>query len=180
MTEDGTFTYSSPKRMAIRKPLKRGKPLKRTGSLKRSKLKKVSKLPLAKLQRALWVMVRALSLAKQKNEDGTIDCYTCGAKDLQGSNCQLGHMIPKSTCGAFLRYDTRILKFQCSRCNIWGGGMGAEFLRKMIIVEGQDHVDQIFRDKLQILSGKQAYAHYEMQLAKYRQELEDLDAKNNV
>ena len=83
-------------------------------------------------------------------------------------------MIPKSTCGAYLKYDIRILRWQCAKCNIWNGGNGAIFARNMIIREGQEYVDQIFKDKLITLSGKQSYEHYSMQLEKYKLILEEL------
>lgn len=60
---------------------------------------------------------------------------------------QLGHFIPSSTCGAFLRYDLRNLRWQCMRCNVHGGGQGAIFYKNLVEQEGQEYVDQLFRDK---------------------------------
>lgn len=130
-----------------------------------SKMRKQSKLPLSKLQRKLWVVVRELcGKIYPKN------CYTCEAKNLKGRNCQLGHMIPKSVCGVLLKYDIRQLRFQCYRCNVWGGGMGATFVKNMIIREGEAYVDQIFRDRNVYVS---PYEHYQYQLEKYKLMLEE-------
>lgn len=139
----------------------------------RKPLRKQSKESVAKLQRRLWVYCRMLVRKLYGNE-----CYTCGAKDLEGSNYQTGHFLPKSTCGAFLRYDIRVLRPQCARCNLWGGGEGAEFLRKMIIREGQEYVDQIFKDKMIILDSKSAKERYEYLIEKYRIQLQDLGVED--
>ena len=45
-------------------------------------------------------------------------------------------------------------------------------MKNMLIREGQEYVDKIFKDKLIILSGKQSYEHYEMQFEKYKLLLE--------
>lgn len=74
-------------------------------------------------------------------------------------------MIPKATCGAYLKYDLRILRPQCLACNIWRGGEGAEFLRKMTSIEGQEYVDGIFRDKNLVI---RPYDHYESLISKYQ------------
>jgi len=136
----------------------------------RSKIRKQSKLPLSKLQRKLWLVVRELAEKTYPK-----DCYTCGAKSLKGRNCQLGHMIPKSVCGVLLKYDIRQLRWQCSRCNIWGGGMGATFVKNMIIREGQEYVDKIFRDRNFYVK---PYEHCQYQLERYKLLLED--SKNGL
>jgi len=86
-----------------RTELKRGtSQLKRSGFKKKGKpLKKKSKQTVSKLQRDIW--------AKMKGT-GRIDCYTCDAKDLQGANCQLGHLWAKASLGAYLKYDERVLR----------------------------------------------------------------------
>lgn len=74
-------------------------------------------------------------------------------------------MIPKSTLGAFLKYDLRLLRIQCTRCNIWGGGMGAIFIENMRKIEGDEYVDQIMRDRQVTV---QAYDHYVKVLEEYK------------
>lgn len=124
------------------------------------KIRKSSKQRVSVLGRKLWKLCREIIRKKYPNE-----CYTCGTKNLEGRNLHTGHMLPKASVGANLKYDLRLLRPQCSNCNIWGGGRGAEFLRNMIIREGQDYVDQIFRDKNLIVK---AYDHYERLLVEYQ------------
>jgi hypothetical protein len=137
--------------------------------LKRTRLKNRSKTSSAKLQRKLWELCKQLTRLKYGNE-----CYTCNQKNLVGCNWQTGHFLPKGSCGSYLKYDLRNLRPQCMRCNLDLGGNGAEFMRRMIVREGQDYVDQLFKDKLLILSGKQSYEHYEMLLEKYKLMLEEV------
>lgn len=133
----------------------------------RSKLRRQSKESIAKLQRRLWVYCKLITRKVHGNE-----CYTCGEKNLEGSNWHTGHMIAKAACGANLKYDLRILRPQCSVCNLWRGGMGAEFVRNMIIREGQEYVDGIFADKNITL--KNAHEHYLMLAEKYKLMIQDL------
>lgn len=132
--------------------------------MKRTRLKKQSKQPISKLQRKLWEVCRKIALKTAQNRSGHVSCFTCDASPLSGSNMQLGHFIPKSVCGAYLKYDLRNLRFQCMRCNIHGGGMGAEFYRRLVETEGQAYVDQLFQDKNKIVK---AYDHYLSTLIEY-------------
>ena len=142
-----------------RTPLKRGnKQLKRTPfkkgktSLKRTKLRKVSKASIALLQRKIWAILRTIVVER----DGRT-CYTCGATDLQGSNCQLGHMWPKASLGAFLKYDLRVLRIQCFRCNINLGGNGAVFYKKMLEEIGETKMKKLESDRNIIVNARKHY-----------------------
>ena len=119
-----------------------------------------------KLGRKLWILCREIIRKKYGNE-----CYTCTAKGLQGKDWQTGHMLAKGSVGAYLKYDLRLLRPQCTRCNIWGGGMGAAFYRNMVLREGQEYVDQIFRDKNITVK---ASDYYEKLLEQYKVILEEL------
>lgn len=105
------------------------------------------KLTIGQIQKKLWKEVRRVILDIYKKKDGTWECYTCDAKNLVGANCQCGHLIPRSICGAYLRFDLRNIRIQCWRCNINAGGNGAIFLKRLIEREGQEYADQLFRDK---------------------------------
>lgn len=94
--------------------------------MKKTKLKKKSKTSISKIQREIWKECRRI---KDKR---IVNCYTCGARDLQGANKQLGHMWAKASLGAVLKYELDILEWQCSSCNIWRGGMGADFYKKKL------------------------------------------------
>lgn len=137
----------------------------------RKQVRRTSKMPISKLQRKLWVYCKLLVRKLYPHE-----CYTCGAKNLTGSNLHTGHLLSKASLGANLKYDLRVLRPQCANCNIWGGGRGADFLRNMILREGQDYVDKIFAERKSIIK---AYDHYLMLTEKYRLMLED-NAVNNI
>lgn len=129
--------------------------------MKKTKLRKVSKQPISKLQKLLWVELRRVADKLYPN-----DCYTCEAKNLQGSNKQLGHVPwPKSTLSAGSKYDTRFVRWQCMRCNIHGGGMGAAAYARML-KENPEELAQMEKDRQQL--GK-AYDIYATLLTKYKE-----------
>ncbi len=123
------------------------------------------------LQRKLWVYCKALTRKKYGNPDGTWNCYTCNKTITYGGDAHTSHLIPKAACGANLKYDLRNLRITCYHCNINLGGNGAEFLRKMIVREGQDYVDKLYDDK-KVLTN--AHQHYELLIEKYKLMMEDL------
>ena len=94
------------------------------------------------------------------------NCYTCEAKNLVGSNKQLGHVPwPKSTLSAKAKYDMRFLRWQCMRCNIHGGGMGAVAYEKMLNEIGKEAFDKMRRDKDGTVK---VYDWYVQQLSEYK------------
>lgn len=117
------------------------------------------KTPIKKKQDALWKECKRITLNKYGNT-----CYTCGASNLEGGNCQLGHCIPSGACGAFLRYDLRNLRIQCMRCNIHLGGNGAEYVRRLTVELGKKGVDKLFKDKQKSVK---AIDHYTKLLKEY-------------
>ncbi len=124
------------------------------------------KLTIGQIQKKLWVECKRIVRDIYKRGDGTYNCYTCPQTNLTGSNCQTGHFIPKSVCGAFLKYDLRNLRIQCFRCNCNLSGNGAIFYRNMVRDEGQEYVDQLFLDKQKSIK---AIDHYLIQLAQYKE-----------
>ncbi|HLC78047.1 MAG TPA: recombination protein NinG [Candidatus Nanoarchaeia archaeon] len=134
----------------------------------KSKKKKKS---ISFLKKKLWGLTRQIVFRKHGNS-----CFTCGARNLTGANLQCGHFIPSSTCGAFLRYDFRNLRPQCFRCNINGGGQGAEFYKNVVKIEGQEYVDQLFRDKNIIVKADAGW--YQEKIDLYTGYLESSDIIN--
>lgn len=112
-----------------RSPLKRKTPLKVTKKVTKKRRKKSD---LAKAKDKLWKLCKQITLKRHGN-----DCYTCPSKDLQGSNCQLGHFISSSICSTELRYDLRNLRIQCFACNIHKSGNWPVF-EKNLIRDGVD------------------------------------------
>ena len=142
--------------VAIGRKSKQGRKLASKRLLGGNKKKRMS---LSKVQKLLWMECKRIVRAREKN------CFTCEAKNLEGVNAQTGHFIPSLTCGAFLRYDLRNLRLQCMRCNIHGGGQGAISYERLMETEGQEYVDQLFRDKQKIIKARE---HYEILLEQYR------------
>ncbi len=111
--------------------------------MKRTKLRKQSKQPISKIQRALWNECKRLVRKIYGNT-----CYTCGQKGLTGSNWQTGHgPWPKSALGAFLKYSLRVLRPQCAPCNLFRGGMGAEFYKRMLKEIGPLKMAELEKDR---------------------------------
>lgn len=120
--------------------------------MKRCKLKKQSKQKISVLQRQLWQECRRIIKTKYGNV-----CYTCGAIGLVSSNWQTGHLLAKASLGAYLKYDLRILRPQCFRCNINMGGNGAIFIENMRRLEGNDYVDSILEDRKKTVKAYDLY-----------------------
>jgi hypothetical protein len=138
---------------------------KKTIPLKKTPLKKKSKSPIRKLQDDLWKECRRIANTLYKPQNGVFRCFTCN-NEISGSNKQLGHFLPKSVCGAFLKYDLRNLRWQCYMCNIHLSGNGAVFYRKLVEIEGQEYVDKIFADKLKTVKAHDFYIELLAQYSK--------------
>lgn len=123
-------------------------------------MEKKSKEPISVIQRKIWDECRRIIRERYSNV-----CYTCGKSGLEGSNWHTGHMIPKASLGAFLKYDLRVLRPQCYNCNINLGGMGAIFIDRMRALEGDEYVDKILRDRQVTVK---AYDHYLTILEEYK------------
>ncbi len=128
--------------------------------------KKPKKLTPRKLQDKIWEECKRLIRAKYINPDGSWDCYTCGIRIISKSDAHTAHFIPDSVSGAFLRYDLRNLRVCCMKCNVWLGGNGSAYYRHLLEEEGQEYIDQLFRDKQKIVK---AYDHYLELYEKYKQ-----------
>jgi hypothetical protein len=118
--------------------------------VKRTALKRKSKSETRKVQDELWQLCRKITDILYPPINGETHCYTCG-KPISGSNKQLGHFLANSVCGAFLRYDLRNLRWQCYYCNINLGGNSAIFYHKLREEKGQEHIDEIMKDKQKII-----------------------------
>jgi hypothetical protein len=131
--------------------------------MKRTALKRKSKSETKKIQDELWQECRRITKAKYLR-NGKYYCFTCD-KEIEGSNCQLGHFIPNSVGGALLRYNLDNLRLQCYYDNINLGGNGSEFYRRMVAENGQEFVDKLFELKNQTVK---ASDHYITLLEKYK------------
>lgn len=130
---------------------------------------------LVKLQDKIWILCKNIIRLRYKHV-----CYTCGSKNLKGINLQTGHMISKKGLDPYMKYDLRILRPQCSSCNMRREGMGATYYRNMLAIEGQDYVDGIFKDLKVKVKPK---PHYQKLLIEYKEilknEQEDLQVRGD-
>lgn len=110
--------------------------------MKRGKPRRKSITPLAKAKSKLWNALKQLI----NKRDGDV-CISCNAAGLVGHNKHGGHFIPSSSCGGFLRYDLRNVFVQCSTCNLFRNGAGAEYTRALEKSYGVEFVDKIIADK---------------------------------
>ena len=124
-------------------------------------MRKKSKQSISLIQRKIWEECKRIIREKYGNT-----CYTCLATNLTSSNWQTGHMLAKASLGAYLKYDLRLLRPQCFKCNINHGGQGAIFIENMRRIEGDDYVNQILNDRQ--VSVK-AYDFFVELLQKYKQ-----------
>ena len=129
--------------------------------MKRTKLAKQSKMPISKLQRKIWQLCKQLTRKRYGNV-----CYTCGLRDLSGTNWHTGHMWAKASLGAYLKYDLRVLRPQCMTCNVWQGGRGADFYAKMLREIGEEKMAELQKDRQKTV---RAYEHYEQLLKQYQE-----------
>lgn len=135
------------------------KPMKRSGTKSRKAAKKhptgrkrAPKKPSVRLLKdKLWKECKRIIRARYQNEDGSWNCYTCGRRIDEPFKAQTGHFIPSAACGAYLRYDLRNLRVQDYYCNINLGGNGGEYYKRLVENEGQEYVDQIFKDKQKVI-----------------------------
>lgn len=124
------------------------------------KIPKKSKRPISVLQRQIWEECKRIIRKRYGNT-----CYTCGRTGLAGANWHTGHLFPKATLGAYLKYDLRVLRPQCYHCNINLGGNGARYLGHLREVEGDAYVDGILKD---LPITVKAYDHYQKVLTEYQ------------
>lgn len=107
----------------------------------------MKKKTVSQVKTKLWNECKRIIRVRYQREDGMWNCFTCDRLIDEPAKAQTGHFIPSGSCGAFLRYDLRNLRIQDYFCNINQGGAGADFYRKLVESEGQEYVDQLFRDK---------------------------------
>lgn len=79
-----------------------------------------------KLEDKVWNECKRI--IREKHGD---NCYTCGARNLEGSNWQTGHGKAKGALSIRYKYDLRNLRPQCMRCNLHMGGMSDIFITKL-------------------------------------------------
>ena len=116
---------------------------------------------LRSLRNKTWELCKAITRLRWGNV-----CYTCGKTGLAGSSWQTGHFIARSVGGLSLKYHLDNLRPQCYMCNIDLSGNGAVFYRKLVEVEGQAYVDNLFALKAQTIKETKDF-YYDL-IAEYK------------
>ena len=132
--------------------------------MKRSPLRKSSKGEIPKLQKKLWELCKQINRKEQPNV-----CYTCGAVGLEGSNWHTGHLWAKASLSAHLKYDMRVLRSQCYRCNINHGGAGADYYKNMVKEIGQEAMDELDKERRILIKADKQW--YESKIEEYKERL---------
>lgn len=96
------------------------------------------KSELTKAKDKLWALCKAITRKRYGNS-----CFTCPARELEGSNWHTGHFITDSVCSTELSYDLANLRPQCFSCNIHKSGNWPAYEARLIREEGQEYVDEL-------------------------------------
>lgn len=127
--------------------------------MRKTALRKKGKQKISVIQRKIWEHCKRIIRSRYENS-----CYTCGVKNLMGSNWHTGHLWAKASLAASLKYDLRILRPQCYKCNIHHGGAGAIFYARLLKEIGPEAMAKLEADRQVIVK---AYDHYEKILSEY-------------
>lgn len=128
--------------------------------MRKTPLKKQSKQKISVIQRKIWDECKRITRREHGNT-----CYTCGKKNLEGSNWHTGHLWAKASLGAYMKYDLRVLRPQCYHCNINLGGAGADFYLKMWEENGENYMQELKKDRQVMVK---AYDFYVNLLEEYK------------
>ena len=76
------------------------------------------------------------------------DCYTCGARNIEGKNAQAGHYWPVALNGSNNNrsWDERFIRLQCGYCNGTGQGRQADYRKNLVKELGEKVVAQYEKD----------------------------------
>lgn len=135
--------------------------------------KKQKQRSMKAIETELWALCRSICHLRDAKWDNTVDCYTCPQKSIVGQNRQLGHGYAKGALSASLKYDIRILRYQCYNCNINLGGMGAVFWKNLERDLGKKEADALFKE-CNLSKGRPVNArnHYLDLIPKYKKIME--------
>lgn len=90
---------------------------------------------LRSLKKKVWKVFSQWIRLKDADEGGTVQCYTCGCL-MHWKESHAGHAIP-GRHNAVL-FDEDIVKTQCPKDNLFGGGMYHVFATKLIKEHGME------------------------------------------
>lgn len=102
----------------------------------------MKKLPKIKtLENKLWKLCREIIRLKYFNT-----CFTCGKENITGKDNHTGHFLKKRLLPFYMKYDLRLLRPQCARCNLKGNGCEGLYAINLVKVEGVEYLLEIDKD----------------------------------
>ena len=122
---------------------------------------------ITQLKKQLWELTKQIIRKRYGNT-----CYTCGAKDLIGSNWHTSHFIPSSIGGASLRYHFDNLRPACYNCNINKSGNWPAFLENLRAEIGNKRVNELL--KLKNKTSKADRYFYTTKIKEYQEIVDNL------
>lgn len=121
--------------------------------------------------------IQLLTRMKNADDNGIVQCVTCGVKRHYKDRMQGGHYIPRGSTKWCL--DQRNLAPQCAYCNCFGmksGGVAAQaFTIYMIDQYGKDFVEEMIRTKSEPV--KMYKADYQEILDELREQIKVQEAR---
>ena len=75
-------------------------------------------------------------------------------------------MWAKASLSAHLKYDIRVLRPQCYRCNVNMGGMGADFYARMVQDMGKKYMKDLEKERQILVKADEAF--YEKKIEGYK------------
>jgi len=81
-------------------------------------------------------------------------------------------MWPKASLSAHLKYDLRVLRIQCYRCNINLGGQGAIFHANMLKEIGTKKMAELEKERQILIKADEIW--YQSKIAALEQELREI------
>lgn len=126
----------------------------------------MKKLPkILTLELKLWELCKQIIRLKYINT-----CFTCGAENLEGRALHTGHFLKKRILPYEMKYDLRVLRNQCRRCNLRGHGNEGMYAINLIKTEGVEYLlgidsDVMYYKSLEELSvpEKRAFLLYKIE-----------------
>ena len=95
--------------------------------------KKAGASDLLKAKDRLWNTLRTYIFNKYN-----FTCYTCDTPGLSGSNLQLGHFHPGSTCSLDTFFHINNVRPQCGNCNLFKSGNPHKYRDRMLKEIGEE------------------------------------------
>ncbi len=130
-------------------------------------IKKPKKKTTSQLKKLLDKTFSEYVRRKNANEEGLVKCYTC-SKVIPWKEIQCGHFISRSYLAT--RFDEDNTRPQCVGCNIFGGGRGVDFGRRLEIDVGVGTITRLYKKAQEITK----YFPYEEKIKEYQEKIKQL------